>query len=133
MTKRRITREQRLDWRNLDYSEWKTNTVHQYFADMNRDLYGIEYAPMRNWRFEQGVIKRALDEYGAEVLHRVFDECFRTYRPTREYPILTAGFAVAYRLNTLAPRIMAELAAEREAEAVAQAGPIDAEALKNVW
>lgn len=132
MSKRRITREQRLDWRNLDYSEWNTNTVHAYFADMNRELYGIEYAPMRNWRFEQGVIKRALDEYGAEVLHRVFDECFRTYRPTREYPILTAGFAICYRLNTLAPRIIAEIAEERASKAAAKPKPIDVERLTSL-
>lgn len=134
MTKRRhITRKQRLDWRNLPYDDWNVLTVHQYFADMNREHFGVEtYLPMRNWSFEQGVIKRALAEYGAEVLHRVFDECFRTYRPTREYPILTAGFAICYRLNTLAPRIIAEIAEERAVKAAVEPKSIDVERLTSL-
>lgn len=121
MTRKKITGEQRKDWRNLPYEDWNVRTVHAYFEDMNRERFGVdEYLPMRNWRFEQGVIKRALDEHGAKVLHRAFDECFRTYRPTREFPLLTAGFAVSYRINGLIPRIKAELAAdEREREVVA--------------
>ncbi|MCG7407749.1 hypothetical protein MH117_09965 [Paenibacillus sp. ACRRX] len=107
--KPRITAEQRKDWRNLPYDEWNVRSVHAYFADMNRELLGItEYLPMRNWSFEQGVIKRSLSEHGAELLKRAFDECFRTYRPTREYPLLTAGFAISYRINGLIPKLQAE-------------------------
>lgn len=114
---KRISREQRRDWKSLDYADWNTLTIHSYFADMNRELFGItEYLPMRNWSFEQGVIKRALDEHGAELLRRAFDEIFRTYRPTREYPLLTAGFAINYRLNTLIPKMRAEMEAERASE-----------------
>ncbi|GIQ64896.1 hypothetical protein PACILC2_34640 [Paenibacillus cisolokensis] len=97
------------DWRNLPYEYWNVRTLHAYFADRNRELYGVDpYLPMRNWRFEQGVLKRALTEYGAETLHRAFDVIFREYRPSRDYPYLTAGFAVAYRLNAVLPRILAE-------------------------
>lgn len=107
---KRITREQRRDWRNLPYEHWNTTTIHAYFADKNREMFGAsEYLPMRNWSFERGVIKRALDEHGAELLHRAFDEIFAQYRPTREFPILTAGFAICYRLNTVLPRIKAEI------------------------
>lgn len=111
-TKPKIDRK---DWRNLPYEGWNVHTIHAYFADMNREMFGVEtYLPMRNWRFEQGVLKRALTEYGAETLKAAFDECFRTYRPTREFPILTAGFCVAYRLNAIIPRLLAEKAEEAQ-------------------
>jgi len=110
-TKVRITAEQRRDWRALSYEHWNVRTLHAYFADMNAEYFGVaEYYPMRNWAFEQGVLKRALAEYGAEMLRAAFDECFRGYRPTPSFPILTAGFAVSYRLNAIMPRLLAEKA-----------------------
>lgn len=125
----KITAEQRKDWRNLPVTEWNTLTFHVYFADMNAELFGVEtYAPLRNWGFEQGAIKRELAAHGPEVLREAFDEAFRTYRPTRDYPILTAGFAIAYRINTLIPAILARRKAE-----VVNAEPTDFDALKDVW
>ncbi|MFL1672146.1 hypothetical protein [Paenibacillus dendritiformis] len=116
--KPRITAEQRKDWRNLPYEQWNVHTVHAYFADMNREHYGVaEYLPMRNWRFEQGRIKQALNEHGAELLHRAFDECFRTYRPSPQYPLLTAGFAICYRINGIIPQLQAEMGQAQEDEA----------------
>lgn len=115
--KPRITAEQRKDWRNLPYADWNVHTVHAYFADMNREHFGVaEYLPMRNWRFEQGRIKQALNDHGAELLHRAFDECFRTYKPTREYPLLTAGFAISYRINGIIPKLQAEIGQAQEDE-----------------
>ncbi|GGF87961.1 hypothetical protein [Paenibacillus abyssi] len=110
--KARINRK---DWRNLPTAEWNTATFHAYFADMNRELYGMDYAPMRNYSFEQGVLKRAITEHGAELLRAAFDECFRDYRPTRDYPILTAGFCVAYRINGIIPRLKRERAEAEKA------------------
>jgi hypothetical protein len=100
----------RKDWRNIPYTEYNVATFHSYFIDMNREMYGSEYAPMRNWKFEQGVLKRAIDAHGPVILRQAFDVCFRTYTPTREYPLLTAGFAVAYRVNAIIPRLKAEQA-----------------------
>lgn len=107
------------DWRNLDVSKWNVRSFHAYFADMNREYYGVEaYFPQQNWRAEQGILRRALDQYGAATLKAAFDECFKVYRPTREFPMLTAGFAVSYRINSIIPRILAEQAdsARRKAE-----------------
>lgn len=130
MTNKRITREQRMDWRNLPYDDWNTLTVQAYFEDMNRERFGIEkYVPMRNYRFEQGVIKRALDEYGAKVLRRACDEVFRTYRPNRQWPILTAGFAIAYRVNSVIPNVMAEIERERSELERADEGGQDVESI----
>jgi len=110
------------DWRALPIDRWNVRSFHAYFADMNRELYGMDYVPMRNYSFEQGVIKRELTKYGPEILRQAFDECFRTYKPTAQYPILTAGFAVAYRINTIIPRLLAEQAeAERREKRIAEA------------
>lgn len=100
-----MTKVNTADWRNLAIDKWNVRSFHAYFADMNREYYGVDYAPMRNWKFEQGVIKRALAEHGAPLLKRCFDVIFREYRPTREFPVLTAGFTIAYRLNAVLPRI----------------------------
>lgn len=89
---RKITAVQRKDWRTLPTEHWNTLTFTEYFRERNRELYGVEYVPLRNWRFEQSLIRKALDAHGSEILRAAFDECFCTYRPTREYPILTAGF-----------------------------------------
>ncbi|WP_018755151.1 hypothetical protein [Paenibacillus terrigena] len=118
--KPRVTAEQRKDWRNLPLDQWNVASIHVYFADMNRDQFGIEtYIPMRNWRFEQGVVKRALETYGADLLKQAFDECFRTYRPSREFPLLTAGFCVAYRINSIMPKLLAEDEVRNQAQGLA--------------
>lgn len=125
MAKRKLTAAQRKDWRNLPTVEWNTVTFHVYFADMNREHYGVDsYMPMRNYGFEQAQIKRAIDAHGPELLRAAFDECFRQYRPTREYPILTAGFCVSYRINSILPRLIAERAEkERREQTEAADGP----------
>lgn len=115
---KRITNEQRKDWRNLPTSEWNTLTFTVYFTDMNAELFGAEYLPLRNWRFEQAQIKRALDAYGPEILRQACEICFAEYKPSREYPVLTAGFALSYRINTIIPRLINEerKVADREAQ-----------------
>lgn len=119
------TKIDRRDWRSLPYEQWNTLTVIAYFADMNRELFGAEYVPLRNWSYERGVIKRALDVHGAAVLRKACDIVFREYRPSREFPLLTAGFAISYRINSVIPRIKAE---ERR-QAVEAGGP-DVDAVK---
>jgi hypothetical protein len=97
----------RKDWRTLPISDWNTLTYHAYFADMNAELYGVDtYLPLRNWSYEQAQIKRAIEAYGSEILRAAFDECFRDYRPAGEFPLLTAGFCIGYRINSIIPRLL---------------------------
>jgi hypothetical protein len=97
------------DWRNLPANQWNARTVQTMCIDRNRELYGVEqYVPYRNWTAEQAIIKRNLTQYGAEVLRVVFDEAFREYRPTRDYPQLTAGFVLSYVASRILPRVIAE-------------------------
>lgn len=116
--KPKITADQRKDWRNLPLTEWKTPTVHAMVTDLNREQYGVEtYIPLRTWSFEQGVIKRALTQYGPSALRETITRAFREHRVTPQYPQLTAGFLIAYLLPRIMPQVLAEQArAEKQAE-----------------
>ncbi|MNV48015.1 hypothetical protein D3C71_1399020 [compost metagenome] len=113
---RKITAAERKDWRNLPTADWNVRTFHAYFADMNRERYGLEYAPLRNWAFEQGALKRAIDAHGPELLRAACEVAFAGYRPTPQYPLLTAGFCIAYQVNGIIPRILAERARQEREE-----------------
>ncbi|MGF7045751.1 hypothetical protein J2T13_000211 [Paenibacillus sp. DS2015] len=109
------------DWRKLPLDNWTTATVLVMFADLNRERFGVtEYLPFRNWNVERGMIKRELDRYGANVMRDVFTEAFETHTPTRDYPILTAGFVISYMQGRIIARKNAEqaekvrIAAEKE-------------------
>jgi hypothetical protein len=65
------------------------------------------------------------------MLRLAFDEAFRTYRPTREYPLLTAGFAVAYRINAIIPALRVRMAeADRVQREKARGDDTDYDALR---
>ncbi|MBU9705861.1 hypothetical protein KSP24_02840 [Paenibacillus sp. AK121] len=130
VTKVKRPKIDRTAWRTLPHDQWNVRTVHAMFADLNREHFGVEtYLPMRNWGFEQGVIKRALAEHGANVLHEAFTQIFREYKPTPDYPILTAGFAISYRLNTVIPRILADRQRKEKAEVAVVNGGMAADEL----
>ncbi len=95
------------DWRNRDISEWNVLSFTEYLKDSHREMFGIEYAPMRSWRMEQGQIGRLIGTARKEGTHskavvkRFIDEAFETYKPTRDYPGTNFGFIYAYRRNIL--------------------------------
>ena len=116
MTKR-ITREQRQDWRNLPAEEWNVATVHAMVVDLNAEKFGVEtYVPFRNWGAERAIIKRALETYGADVVSKTITEAFAEYKPTRQYPQLTAGFIFSYMASRIVPRLLAEEQSRKVAE-----------------
>lgn len=105
----RINAAQRKDWRTLPPEHWNVRTVHAMVIDLNAEKFSVEkYVPMRGWGFEQGAIKRALTEYGAEALRETIERAFAEYRPTAQYPQLTAGFLIAYMLPRIMPQVLAE-------------------------
>lgn len=114
---KRITRAERLDWRNLPTEHWNTTTVHAMVIELNAEKFGVEtYVPMRNWGFEQGTIKRALETYGAEIVAQCISEAFAEYKPTEQYPQLTAGFIFSYMAARIVPRLLAEEQSRKVAE-----------------
>lgn len=107
--KLRITAEQRADWRNLPLEHWNTRTVHAMIIDLNAEKFDVApYVPLRGYGFEQGVIKRALNDYGAEALRETIERAFAEYKPSAQYPQLTAGFLIAYMLPRIMPQVLAE-------------------------
>ena len=117
MPRKKITADQRKDWRNLPYADWNVLTVMAMVADLNAEKYGVDkYVPLRSWSFEQGVIKRALTEYGAEALRETIERAFAEYRPTAQYPQLTAGFLIAYMLPRIIPQVLAEQQRKQSAD-----------------
>lgn len=125
MSKRKkITAEQRADWRNLPLSDWNVRTVHAMIADMNAEKYEVStYVPMRGWTFEQALIKRALTEYGAGPLRETIERAYAGYRPTAQYPQLTAGFLIAYMLPRIMPAVLAEEQAQKRRQAAESEAP----------
>ncbi|NGM81258.1 hypothetical protein G5B47_02395 [Paenibacillus sp. 7124] len=112
-----MTAEQRRDWRNLPLEHWNTATVHAMVIELNAEKFAVEkYVPLRGWGFEQGAVKRALSEYGAQPLRETIERAFVEYRPTREYPQLTAGFLIAYMLPRIMPQVLANRQRQERAE-----------------
>lgn len=114
----RITAEQRKDWRTLPLEHWNTLTAQVMITDLNREQYGVEtYIPARGgYRFEQGVVKRALTQYGASAVRELIERAFAEYRPTAEWPILTAGFIFTQQLPRIMPRVLADEQRKERAE-----------------
>lgn len=107
--KPKITADQRKDWRNLPLTDWNTLTVQVMITELNRERYGVEtYIPAAGgYRFEQGVIKRALTLYGAPALRETIERAFAEHRVTPQYPQLTAGFLITYMLPRIMPQVLA--------------------------
>ena len=116
MPRKKITADQRKDWRNLPYEDWNTATVHAMIIDLNAEKYGVDKYVPRSWSFEQGVIKRTLTEYGAEALRETIERAFAEYRPTAQYPQLTAGFLIAYMLPRIIPQVLEEQQRNKSAD-----------------
>ncbi|QDX93587.1 hypothetical protein EEL30_15555 [Brevibacillus laterosporus] len=112
MTKRKLPPAKA--WREREISDWNTTTFTEFLRDRHEELYGLPYVPARGWRAEQGMIKRMIDEHGAEVTKRFIDGCFREYKPTREYPALTWTFMYVYMRARILPKAL------RESERVAR-------------
>lgn len=99
----------RTAWRELPPEQWNVRTVHAMVIGLNAERFGVEkYVPLRGWGFEQGAIKRALNEYGAGPLRETIERAFAEYRPNAQYPQLTAGFLIAYMLPRIMPQVLAE-------------------------
>lgn len=110
------------DWRNRDIEDWNTTTFTHYLQDKHREMFGIEYVPMRGWRMEQGQLGRLIGTKSKEGTHskavvkRFIDEAFAEYKPTKEWPGTNFGFIYAYRRQILQRVEAEEVAEERRQE-----------------
>lgn len=118
------------DWRNRPIETWNVSSFTEYLKDAHKERFGIDYAPMRSWGIEQGMLGDLIGTQSrtnpkprtasnAQV-KRFIDECFASYTPNAQYPGTSFGFSWAYRKNVW-QRIQAETQAqERRAEAVSE-------------
>ena len=119
------------DWRARDINDWNTLTFTEYLKDRHSELFGIEYAPMRSWRMEQGQIGRLIGtarkegSHSKAVVKRFIDEAFESYKPTPQYPGTNFGFIYAYRRNILQRLEAEERAESRREKARAEAPSLD--------
>ena len=110
------------DWRDRDIEDWNTTTFTHYLQDKHREMFGIEYVPMRGWRMEQGQLGRLIGTKSKEGTHskavvkRFIDEAFAEYKPTKEWPGTNFGFIYAYRRQILQRVEAEEVAEERRQE-----------------
>jgi hypothetical protein len=124
MARKKITADERKDWRNLPLEHWNTLTISAMVADLNREHYGVEkYVPNRGYGYEQGVIKRKLHEYGAEAVRETIERAFAEYRPSADYPQLTAGFLLTYMAPRIMPRVLAEMETAKRRQAAESEAP----------
>lgn len=114
------------NWRQRELQDWNTLTFTEYLKDAHKEKFGIDYAPMRSWRLEQGQIGGLIGtrdkprKMSNEDVKKFIDECFATYAPSAQYPGTNFGFSYSYRRNIL-QRIQAESQAQaRRKEAVAE-------------
>ncbi|MGR6109206.1 hypothetical protein ACU4EV_14650, partial [Staphylococcus aureus] len=91
--------------------------------DMNAEKFAVEKYVPRSWTFEQGVIKRALNEYGAKAVRETIERAFAEYRPSADYPQLTAGFLLTYMLPRIMPRVLAEMETAKRRQAAESETP----------
>jgi hypothetical protein len=87
--------------------------LREYMKEKHRDLYGIDYVT-NSHAFEGRQLKAMIAEYGAEVVKRFVDECYRDYKPTRQYPGLSFIFMYSYMRSRILPRVLAEIKRENE-------------------
>ena len=123
MPRKKITADERKDWRNLPLEHWNTATVHAMIIDMNAEKFAVEKYVPRSWTFEQGVIKRSLNEYGAEAVRETIERAFAEYRPSADYPQLTAGFLLTYMAPRIMPRVLAEMETAKRRQAAESEAP----------
>lgn len=101
------------EWRNRDIKDWNVISFTEYLKDSHKHTFGVDYAPMRSWGLEQGMIgdligTKTKERTVSNALVKAFiDEAFATYTPNASYPGTSFGFSYSYRRNIL-QRLQAE-------------------------
>lgn len=121
-------------WAERGIADWNVASFCAYLTDKHREMFGIDYAPMRGWRTEQGILGGLIGTQSrtspkprtasnADV-KAFIDETFAGYTPTTQYPGTSFGFMWTYRKTDWQRIQAASMAQARRAEAV-EASDID--------
>lgn len=116
------------DWKARNIDDWNVSTFCAYLSDKHVELFGVDYAPMRGWRAEQGILGGMIGTQSRtnpkqrtvsnELVKAFIDETFESYTPNAQYPGTSFGFMYTYRKNVLQRLQAEEYAKARRKEAV---------------
>ncbi|WP_239432466.1 hypothetical protein [Sporosarcina sp. ACRSL] len=116
------------DWRNRPLDTWNVATFTAYLTDKHREMFGIDYVPMRGWRTEQGILGGLIGTQSRTaprprtvsnaLVKRFIDETFASYTPTAQWPGTSFGFMWSYRKTDWQRLQAEELAQQRRKESV---------------
>lgn len=90
--------------------KWNVKDFHNYMMDEHKRIFGVQYVPFRSWRVEQGLLGGIIGTTGKNakpgthdkaIIKAFIDQCFATYKPTRDYPGISFGFMWSYKRNYL--------------------------------
>src|SRR5690625_4767535 len=106
MTKRKLAPAK--DWQNRNIEDYNVLTFTEYLKDAHKERFGIDYAPFGGtWAMEQGILGDLIGTASRtnpkprtasnEMVKRMIDEAFETYKPTDTYPGTSLGFTWHYR------------------------------------
>jgi Ca2+-binding EF-hand superfamily protein len=94
--------------------------LREYMKQKHVEQFRIDYVT-NNYAFEGRQLKAMIAEYGFDVVKRFIDECFREYKPTRDYPGLNFAFMYSFMRARILPRVLAEAKREQSRkEAIGQ-------------
>jgi len=123
------------DWRNRPIETWTVTSFTEYLKDSHKERFGVDYAPMRSWGIEQGMLGDLIGTQARKnpkprtatnsQVKRFIDECFATYTPNAQYPGTSFGFSYAYKKNVWQRIQMEEKAQAKRLDAIAEAGNED--------
>lgn len=99
------------DWRNLPLSDWNSRTFQAFLKDRHVEIYEIPYT-VNNYAAQAGMIKRMVEDLGAEVVFRFINACFDEYKPTQRYPGINFPFMYSYMRERVLPSVMSEVKKE---------------------
>lgn len=90
--------------------------IRDHLRERHKELYGIDYVT-NSHAMEGRLLKQMIAEHGAEVVKRFVDECYREYKPTRQYPTTNFAFMFSYMRAKVLTRVLAEIKREEERNA----------------
>jgi len=102
-------------YNEIPVANWNVKHFTDYLVAEHKRRFGVDYAPMRGWSAERGLIggiigtARKEGSHDKALIKRFIDACFDEYRPTRDWPGISFGFMWAYKKAVL-QRLQAEYA-----------------------
>lgn len=94
-----------VEWYNRPIDKWNTKSFQTYMSDKHKEKFELPYVPWRSYSQEMGMLKNFMNEVGNETVKNFIDECFKTYKPTPQYPTLNFGFMYSYMRSQVLPKI----------------------------